>query len=268
MDQQTTRRYLDCLSTPPLWQGTEVSPYEQIELSLTPLPPPTEVSFAPRRLGKLVEAFVFHQLQLSPSVNWLTDNLQIQDGKITVGEIDALYVANGTPIHLEVAYKFYLLDTLTTYSDPIARWIGPNRNDHLHYKLAKLHTRQFPLLYTPLARGYLNRYQLKPEQLQQSLCFKAQLFLPYGQQLDISPLNQDCVVGFHLPFRALATLEHYSFYIPSKLDWLLTPQPDISWQDYPEARQELAAVIKDKRSPLVWLKDTQGNLSKGFVTFW
>lgn len=225
--------------------------------------------FKNRRLGKLVEEFVFHQLKTQPAVSWICDNLQVRNGKITVGEIDALYQQDDHPIHLEVAYKFYLYDTVEQHSEPLARWIGPNRKDNLFYKLGKMRDKQFPLLHNPLTKFYLDGHGLRANAIAQKLCFRGQLFLPYGAgKMDIRPLNNDCIAGFHFPFQRMNMFEDATFYIPAKLDWLVVPHQNVAWINYTEALDTIRKVIADERSPLVWMKLADGELVKGFVTFW
>jgi hypothetical protein len=264
-----TSRYQACISTPPLWKGGTVYSLEQIELPATPLPLADTSSFQNSRLGKLVESFIFHQLKQQDSITWICDNLQIQQEKITVGEIDALYYENETPVHLEVAYKFYLLDTLEDHQEPLAKWIGPNRKDNLALKLAKLRSKQLPLLHHHSTRPYLENLQLDPAVMEQKLCFKAQLFLPYqDQELDISPLNRKCIAGFYLPFQELQRFSTLEFFIPTKLDWLLLPHPEVAWIKYAAASTIIKASIDDQRSPLVWMKHANGEIDKCFVVFW
>lgn len=269
MNVRTQQRYHGCLTTPPLWEGTTVSPFRQIALSLSPEPLEETAAFDQHRLGKLAEAFVFHALKKRSSVSWICDNLQMQQGKRTAGEIDALFYQQGQPVHLEVAYKFYLLDTLEEHHTPLAPWIGPNRKDRLVQKLEKLHRKQFPLLHSELAARYLERYGLTSGDLEQRLCFKAQLYLPYQQQeLDIAPLNPDCIAGFYLTFSELQNFRNAAFFIPQKPDWLITPHPQVQWLPYPDACSMLKTAMDKKRSPMVWLKQRNGALLKCFVVFW
>lgn len=269
MDLQTKLRYQGSVSTPPLWNGSTVSPFKQIELSRNPEAVDDSVVFKNHRLGKLVEEFVFHQLREQRSITWICDSLQIQDGKRTVGEIDALYFSEDVPVHLEVAYKFYLYDTLERYDHPLGHWIGPNRKDSLHYKLEKLHNRQFPLLHNELTRPYLDRYGLDVKTIRQELCFKAQLFLPYQQRgIDVGPLNADCVAGFYVSYRDLSHFNGYRFFFPVKLDWLVDPHCDVEWIGYSSALEIIEMNVRDRRSPLVWFRGDGGGLFKCFVVFW
>lgn len=244
-------------------------PYPQVRLSDHPEPTDGLPAFPFNRLGKLVEAFVFHQLKQQAGIEWIGDNLQIQHGKITVGEIDALYYEQQHPVHLEVAYKFYLYDTIESYDHELAYWIGPNRNDSLFYKLEKLHRKQFALLRSEYTNRYLAQFQLTAADFTQKVCFKAQLFLPYhNRRKAIAPLNNDCVAGFYLAYRELSLLSTALFFIPTKLDWLRIPQEEVDWIAYPAAQKIIKGSIDEHRSPLVWLKFPHGELSKCFIVFW
>jgi hypothetical protein len=246
-----------------------VSPFSQIDLASKAEAVDDSIVFKNHRLGKLVEEFVFHQLKKQPSISWICDNLQIQKDKRTVGEIDALYHQEGAPIHLEIAYKFYLYDTIESYDEPLAYWIGPNRKDSLFYKLGKLHNRQFPLLHNELTRPYLEGFNLDVNTIRQSLCFKAQLFLPYQNRgLDVSPLNSDCVAGFYLSYRKMAIFRDLEFFIPTKLDWLVEPHHNVDWIDYSLALGIIEIDVKDNRSPLIWIRQKNGTLDKCFVVYW
>ena len=268
MDLKTELRYQGYVATPPLWKGNSVSQFPQIDWDINSEINNDSVVFKNRRLGKLVEEFVISQLKKQDSVTWICDNLQIQNGKLTVGEIDALYFENEKPIHLEIVYKFYLYDTLKTYADPLAYWIGPNRKDSLLYKLDKLHKKQFPLLQNELTKTYIENFELELSAIKQKLCFKAQLFLPYkNETIDVSPLNQNCVSGFYISYNEIEVLKHYQFYIPEKLDWLVIPQQNVDWMSYTSILEIIKHEIKNEYSPLVWIRQNN-KIHKCFITFW
>jgi len=269
MHTPTQQRYAGCLATPPLWKGAAISRFPQIELPQTTAPLENDANFEIYRLGKLAEAFVFHALKQESSVSWICDNLQIQQDKRTVGEVDALFYYHGRPVHLEVAYKLYLYDNRKKYDTPLGPWIGPNHKDRLVLKLHKLHRKQFPLLQSELAHTYLQQYGLAVEQLQQRLCFKGQLFLPYRQEeIDIAPLNRDCITGFYLTLDELRAFRDCTFFIPHKLDWLIAPHQQVHWLPYHEAEKAIRAAIDKQRSPMVWIRQKIGTIKKGFVVFW
>lgn len=269
MDSETKLRYQGFISTPPLWLGSRVSPFKQIDLPRDAEIVDDATSFKNQRLGKLVEEFVFHQLKNQNSISWICDSLQVQKDKRTVGEIDALYYSDGCPVHLEIAYKFYLLDTIDTYDEPLAAWIGPNRKDSLFYKLGKLHNKQFPLLYDRQTLGYLEKYKLDVKEVEQKLCFKAQLFLPYHNRVvDVSPLNNQSIAGFYISYNELEMFIGYDFFIPDKIDWLILPNHKVNWINYDSALVTIGTHINNKRSPLVWMKNNEDELSRCFVVYW
>lgn len=264
----TAFHYEGYRTTPPLWREGVLTAYPQIELPEGPkrFPPDRD---PPRRLGKRVESFVYHQLRHAPGIEWITDSLQIQQNNRTVGELDALYYDHGTPVHLEVAYKFYLCDTLNEQTDPLARWIGPNRKDNLSLKLQKMAGRQFPLLYHPAADPYLRAHGLSAGAIQQRLCFKGLLFVPHDQTgTDPGPLNANCVAGFHLPFAQLSKLNKSLLFVPRKPDWLTVPHHDVPWLSFDEARNVIHGEVQTGRSPMVWWRAQNGRTGRCFVTAW
>lgn len=269
MDKSTLLRYQGYNKTFALFENEALPQIKQIELSNTPDILPEKINFGNQRLGKLVEAFLFHQLKKQAAVQWIVENLQIQKDRQTIGELDALYYLNDTPIHLEVVYKFYLYDTLETYDEPLSYWIGPNRKDRLCYKLNKLETKQFPLLYKEETRSQLQQFNIDIAEVRQQLCFKAQLFLPYNSsKINISPLNENCITGFFISFKDISIFEDLEFYMPEKLDWLILPHNDVSWSTYESAIIGIENYISAKRSPLVWLKYNDTKFEKCFITFW
>ena len=105
----------------------------------------------------MVEKIISELIKSSNNYKVLYENIQIIEGKKTIGEID-FFIKNTTTkrlIHMELAYKFYLYDPKIS-SEQLNNWIGPNRNDSLKYKLEKLQKKQFPLLYHNSAKSKLN----------------------------------------------------------------------------------------------------------------
>lgn len=142
------RNFEGYLQTPILWQNTEVYGLQHYALKPMKVEAFTKEITQNLRLGKLVERFVFSQLGEDSECQILAENLQIQDGKRTIGELDALILDKGKPIHLEIVYKFYLFDPHENDNE-LSHWIGPNRKDSLLQKLEKLREKQLPLLYHP-----------------------------------------------------------------------------------------------------------------------
>ena len=146
------KRFEAFLNTPPLWTGTAFG-LKQFELPKIDLS-----SFVPQyipenlRLGHQVE-YIFEQLLThSGAYEVLLHNLQIQRDKITIGELDFIlkpqikknnYTTPSKLIHLELTYKFYLIDP--SIPETINQLVGPNRGDAFHSKLQKTKSKQLPI---------------------------------------------------------------------------------------------------------------------------
>lgn len=261
--------FTDSLQTPALWFDDTLFNLQQLGFNDTKLFTIKNLELQQKRLGKYVETFICHYLKQLPDVIWIAENIQIKKDNITIGELDALFQHQNHMVHLEIVYKFYLYDTQNTFNDPLAYWIGPNRNDSLLYKLNKLKNKQLPLLYTPEVKTYLKSENLNTFQIMQKVCFKAQLFLPYHHQnIRVTPLHSGCISGFHLPFKHINLLSDFEFCIPKKLDWLLNVHADVIWLNFDMAKVGIEQFISQKRSPLCWIKAPSGSLQKCFITWW
>jgi hypothetical protein len=140
------------LQTPCLWKGNTIYSLKQFEIEQKFLA--FNVTINPKiRLGKYVERFVSYQLQQDESIKIVSENIQIQQNKITTGELDCVLFKNHSPIHLEIIYKFYVYDS-TVGKTEIEHFIGPNRKDSLVEKLTKLQEKQLPLLYSEACEQY------------------------------------------------------------------------------------------------------------------
>ena len=268
MDTEDLQRNFEgYLNTPLLWQGTEVYNFQQCVLRDSLPQPFNERINTHLRLGKLVERFVSQELSQSNVCEILAENIQIQDGKRTIGELDALIMLNNKPIHLEIIYKFYLYDPNEGH-DELSHWIGPNRKDSLLEKLDKLKNKQLPLLYHSKTQPFLERLKINRHQIEQKVLFKAQLFLPldYDDQIFFL-LNQECVEGFYLKKENLYKYKTSKFYIPKKINWLMPAHPDVEWLDYTEFTSEIDLYLDKKMAPLCW-SDSNGGFQKFFVVWW
>ena len=130
------KRYEGFLKTPCLWKGDTVSNLSQLELVSKSDKIDVTIDDS-LRLGKYVERLVSFELKQQEDVSVLAENIQIQEGKITLGELDCLLIKDNKPIHLEIIYKFYLYDASVGNTE-IEHFIGPNRKDSLTEKLIKL----------------------------------------------------------------------------------------------------------------------------------
>lgn len=221
------------------------------------------------RLGKWVEEFVLFQLEQNTSVGHIIPGLQIQGSKTTIGELDVIFEYNTIPIHLEIVYKFYLYDPKLTSQNPLAHWIGPNRNDTLLFKLTKLRDQQLPLMYHPLSQQKLQEHNLNGDNIEQFVVFKAQLYTPYHMDFKMEgTLNPSCLKGQYINVKALNVLKSFQIYIPDKLEWLISPTLRVSWLDYTKAKVIILQHIHNKRSPLIWAKDHNSVIKSYFITWW
>ncbi|PHR72875.1 MAG: hypothetical protein COA67_04015 [Lutibacter sp.] len=259
-------QYQGYLHTPMLWKNSMFG-LKQFEFSTDKETVFNESIPENLRLGKRVERFVSSELQQNKDVTVLLENAQVQNEKITVGEIDCILKLNNIPIHLEIIYKFYLFDERIGTTE-IEHWIGPNRNDSLLKKLTKLKEKQLPLLYNPLTKPLLDNLHLKADEVQQLVCFKAQLFVPYQKEVEFKELNKDCVNGFYVQLSEINQFTDCKFYIPSKINWLLEVQTQVNWLNYKSFSEKITTIINEKTSPLCWIKFPKGNIQKFFVVWW
>jgi len=258
--------YAGFCDTPLLWKNAAVHNLEQLHVT----------AYAPQflrnverrlRLGQLAERFVFNQLDTDPHFKILAENVQIQDQKRTVGELDALILEQSQATHLELVYKFYLYDERLGNSET-QRWIGPNRRDSLEEKLNKLELKQLPLLYSAHCRPILEALQLNLEHIKQKVLFKAQLFTPYQNEVPFENLNRHCVSGFYMRPNQLQPFLNAKFYIPKKMDWFLKPHSFVEWQNFEAFSKAVPSFLAQQKSPLFWLKKRNGELLKCFLVWW
>jgi hypothetical protein len=220
------------------------------------------------RLGLLVEQFVFASLINIESTKIIGTNIQVIQDKKTIGELDCLILEENKPLHIEIVYKFYLYDSSIPGAE-IDKWIGPNRNDSLKQKLTKLKAKQMPLLHHPRSIELINDLGYNSKNFDQRVHFKAQLFIPLGQNEQIiTEVNSSCIRGTYITLKELGFFVKNDFFIPAKLDWLIDPHPDVIWLSYSEYLAVIEKELNRSRSPLCWMKDCKGNITKLFVVFW
>ncbi|MBQ0787073.1 MAG: DUF1853 family protein [Oceanihabitans sp.] len=260
-------QYLGFLNTPNLWLNTSNFKMQQWQLSNTP----ADLSSSENhklRLGKLVERFVSQQLKQDDTVSILIENIQIQNEKLTIGELDCLLKKDEQAIHLEIVYKFYLYDA-TVGTTEIDHWIGPNRKDSLVQKLAKLEEKQLPLLYHKHTKPVLEKLDLQVAEIKQQVCFKAQLFVPFSKQnVPFKAINSSCVKGFYITQKELPQFADCQFFIPEKRDWLIDIPTHNLWQSYHTFLETLKLLLNQEKAPLCWLKKPNGETEKCFVVWW
>lgn len=261
------KRYEGFLQTPVLWKNTDVFNLEQfqIESSISEIDITINENL---RLGKYIEHLVAFELNQDQSISTLAQNIQIQNDKITLGELDCLLLKNETPIHLEIIYKFYLYDSSIGDTE-IEHFIGPNRKDALVEKLSKLKNKQLPILYSKHCQPYLKALDLDAKNMVQHVYFKAQLFVPYSiEDIQLKTLNNDCIIGFYITRDELTNFSHFKFYIPNKKDWLITPHLNVGWINYEQFKRISEDYLEQQFSPLCWIKSKNDTLQKLFLVWW
>ena len=260
-------QYQGYLKTPLLWEYHDLFGLEQLILSRTATTHLNQDIADQMLLGKRVERFVNEELKQQENVQILIENVQIQNQKITIGEIDCLLKQDNIPIHLEIIYKFYLYDSSIGDAE-IDHWIGPNRKDSLVKKLSKLKDKQLPLLYNPFTKSVLSNLAIDPKDILQRVLFKAQLFTPYKDQIELKLINKNCLKGFYIPVDDIKQFSSCKFYIPNKADWLIEVQTNVNWMLYNSFYQSIMSLVSEKRAPLCWIKFPNGLMQKFFVVWW
>jgi hypothetical protein len=267
MTNMLQKRYEGFLKTPRLWIKEKLFDLSLFEIR-SKLDKANLVIDENLRLGKYVERLVSFELEQQDHISVLAENIQIQDGKITLGELDCLLLKNNIPIHLEIIYKFYVYDNAVGKTE-IDHFIGPNRKDSLIEKLIKLKEKQLPLLYSDACKSYLDALNLKTEDLLQQVYFKAQLFIPFlNQNIKLTTLNNECIAGFYINKNELNLLRGCEFYIPNKKDWLIIPHTNVKWQTLQVLKTTTNDYFNQKFSPLCWVKYSNGELKKFFLVWW
>ena len=259
-------RFIGYLNTNELWDGQllGLNQYSINGSSLTEIKLPNKKL----RLGFLVEQFIFACLRENKHVELIQSNIQVIDKKETIGELDCLISDKGKHIHIEIIYKFYLYDPSITGNE-IDKWIGPNRNDSLKQKLTKLKTKQMPLIRHPKSNEIISDLGYNSGMFDQKVHFKAQLFIPLGQSEQIiTEVNTACICGFYITPQELTLFKQNEFFIPSKLDWLIDPNSNVSWLSHSECLALVEIELNQSRSPLCWMRDSKGKMTKLFVVFW
>lgn len=263
----TKSRIASILKTTTL--DSTVTGFPSFELSDLELP--TDLDFqlpTNLRLGHLAEKIVSHLIQSSINYRVVYENIQILEQQKTIGELDFIIqnIKNKQLLHVELAYKFYLLDPHIS-SQTSYNWIGPNRNDSLMEKVGKLKTKQFPLLYHPCTFEQLHNVDNK--MVLQALCLLVSLFVPYDFKQILPKVYLKAIKGYYLDLETFILLDSPAtlYFLPSKTAWGIDPQENEIWNDYATIKDQLAINISEKQSPLCWQK-VQDVYTEFFIVWW
>lgn len=220
------------------------------------------------RLGHLAEAIVSESIRNAENYDLLYENVQIEEDKRTIGELDFIIrdKANNEILHLELAYKFYLLDPSIS-SDLLTNWIGPNRKDNLKKKLEKVKSKQFPLLYHKASIAKFSGIEI--DKVSQVLCLLASLFIPFQYQSRLPPLYAKCVKGYYINIDIFLRLQHMGkfYYLPSKKEWGMKPSENKEWTGIKDIEKVLEKAVIEKQAYLCWEKN-QTSFHSFFLVWW
>ena len=208
-------------------------------------------------LGKQAEEFFKFYLE-SGSDDVIASSIQIHEEGITLGELDFIVNRGGKNVHIELAYKIYLLDG--------QNWIGPNRKDTLTEKLEKLANHQFPLLNHFACIERLEEIGIEfPSR--QELALLGQLYLPLEDNPSME-LNQDAVCGHWCRFDQFETQKPAdAYYLPVKKDWFINSPQNHEWIYKEECFQRVSASLQNQRSCMILLKRGE-RIERMFVVWW
>lgn len=276
MEQRLKNQLQGFMATPPLWEGNYKG-IGQFSLPESKFPEKLNInrelpSLATNYvLGKRMESFFRLLIKWSPHYQLISNNVQISRNKITLGELDFLLkdLQKNQVIHVELVYKFYVYDP--SFNKEEERWIGPNRRDSFLQKLEKLQHKQFPLLYLPETKEFLQSLKLNPRDLIQQSCFKAKLFLPKQFLKKKLPLiNQKSISGYWINIYEFNSLDYkdYQFFLPPKQDWPIAPEMAKTWIGFSEALKRIEEAFQRKKSPLLWMKKSETDFERFFVVWW
>jgi len=220
------------------------------------------------RLGHLAEKVISQAIRASGNYKMLHENVQVKEGKVTIGELDFILQNSKTDkiLHLEIAYKFYLFDPSISSND-FENWVGPNRNDSLAKKLQKLKSRQFPLLNHPATHSTLPH--LNCEHISQALCLITSLYLPFGYKRQIDPQYQKAVRGYYtgIEYFKIQHNPKKTYQIPSRKEWGIDPCENKNWFALDEVLESIELSIANKQCSLIWQKE-ENTYSEFFVIWW
>gem|GEM_PF-150653 len=266
------RQYTGFLKTPVLRFIKSDLPYGLFKLNNYPEALPEDFKMPhPIRLGQRME--VFMEVALNQEYQVLSKNLQIIHEKRTLGEFDFIIQSKegGRPIHLEMVYKFYFLRP-ELGGDWIDQLQGPNARDHLRFKLEKMQTHQFPLLYQPETLPYLNELGLKRDELKQLLFFKAQIFVPVHHSLSSNQSGfTEAISGYYYRLQELKSLDRPElyFYIPFKNDWVAQPEEATLFEPFEVFYKKISVTLKEQRSVLFWMYSAETQeFKRHFASWW
>ena len=244
-----------------------VSNFELSDLGVSTI---NKASIENLRLGKQIERWVSLAINESAKFELLYENIQVFDGKITIGEFDFIFKNNTTNQihHLELVYKFYLYKPVVNTTE-INKWIGPNLKDSLSKKIDRLKIKQFPLLFKPQTKLALPTINVN--KAEQNLCFMAHLFVPYSKEKILyKDISNEAIIGYWYPKVDFLNKfkKDFLFHLPTKTNWGLNPSTNSNWFNFDSIVNQIEESHARAFSPLCWVKSDKGEFSQCFIVWW
>lgn len=142
------------------------------------------------RLGLYYEALWRFYWQHYSAYQVLAHNLQITGHHHTLGAFDFLLRADTQCWHVETAVKFYLgvpgddsSGSIDATASEWHQWVGPNCNDRLDIKMARLLEHQLPLSSTQAGQSALRALTADDGNWQNALLMQGYFFYPAHQSM-------------------------------------------------------------------------------------
>ncbi|MCF8278672.1 MAG: DUF1853 family protein [Flavobacteriales bacterium] len=166
-------------------------------------------------MGKYFEQLLFYIIDKDERFEIVLKNHQVQEGNITIGELDLLLrdTATGQLEHWEIALKYYLQ---SAPSSDFSAMIGPDAKDNLDQKMKKLTEHQMRLSSHPKIRGLFNG-----EQIESKLFMKGQFFFRQGQKKTLPQHSNPFLEQGYWCF-----LSEAEEVLNDELKWLVIEKPD------------------------------------------
>ena len=224
----------------------------------------------PLRVGRYAEALLNTVTGMKSAVfEPRARNLQIFEGKQTIGELDLVTTHPRGNLHVELAVKLYL--GLPKYQASLDGWVGPNPRDTLGKKFRHLRDKQLPLSQSAAAKAAL---KLRAEaSLTQQAWVKGYLFHYHSIIADQLPelINPQ----HHSGWWTLDTDEwsppHHSdliYCIPPKPFWIYSvPQETPVYNDWKTLLEAARPHIEKRLTAHVLILTRSSNevVSRGFI---
>lgn len=183
--------------------------------------------------GEYFEVLIRTWLDEVPPADPIAANWQVYSGDRTIGEFDLIFRRDGQIWHWELAVKFYLGHPAP---DGQFRWYGPDPQDRLDRKWAKMRGQQLRLCRHPASAGALDVLGIDTE-LSSRAFIKGYLFVPLedSYEVDFPPdINPSGLRGWWVHRGQLAA--HGD---------MLDPERDKMWVRLPELRWMSPASVMD-----------------------